>query len=198
VGDYFEPIISTLPQIRLLSELPPFLSATRKQELLEKAVRMEDSTLCRAWSNSRFDLPLMRLIQRRAGELPKEGRVLKIRMEVFDKCGVTLTPGVIREIIKQGQNRLKYDEKVVEAYTQFLKLRISFPHEPKSKHARKVVEETGIVRHVDSITAWARSKSTPRSIKRAISDNHPLLDEELLEHYPHLRKYKSLLDGAAN
>ncbi|MFX1473974.1 MAG: hypothetical protein ACFFCO_00650 [Promethearchaeota archaeon] len=178
-------------QLRLLSEMPPFLSATRKQELLEKGVRMNESTLS-SGGNSRFDLPLTRLIQRRG----KEGwRTAKIREEIFERCGVTLTVGVIRKIIKQGPERLRIDEKVVEAYTQLLKLRISFPQETISSHCQKVMKETSHRGHLQTYVGWVRGRRVPLAVQRAISDNHPLVDKELLEAYPHLRKFKSLLDN---
>lgn len=144
------------------------------------------------------DLPLIRLIQKRARELPQKGQDARIREEIFDKFGVTIAPQGIKRIIENGLERLRIDEKVVKAYVRLLKLQLSFPTESVSSHSLKVRKETGHKGSLTTYRSWARGKGVPRAVKRAISDNHPLIDEELLEAYPHLQKYKSLLDKEDN
>ncbi|MFX1474940.1 MAG: hypothetical protein ACFFCO_05625, partial [Promethearchaeota archaeon] len=187
----FNPFVGGTQQLRLLSELPVFLSASGRQESLVKLVRMRESA--RSKGNQIEDLPLIRLIQKRARELPQKGQDVRIREEIFDNFGVTIAPQSIKRIIEKGLERLRIDEKAVKAYVQFLKLRLSSPTESVSSHSLKVREETGYTGSLTTYSSWARGETVPRAVKRAISDNHPLIDKELLEAYPHLQKYKSLL-----
>ncbi|MFX1475390.1 MAG: hypothetical protein ACFFCO_07945 [Promethearchaeota archaeon] len=190
----FDPVIADKQQLQSLSELPAFLSAKGKQALLEKAVRMNASTRSPSMKSSGFqDLPLTRYILERARELPKEERIGRIRLEVFDRVGVTLGRHTIRDVIKQGKERIIIDEKIVEAYVMMLKLRLTSPNESIRLLCHKVLKETGVIRTRQTWGEYVRGTQVPIHVKRAVSDNHPLIDEELLEAYPHLKRFKSLL-----
>jgi hypothetical protein len=188
----FNPLIGDKQQLQALSELPVFLSASERQESLVRLVQMKESA--RSPGHRIEDLPLIRLIQKRANELPQKGQDAKIREEIFEWFGVTIAPQGIRRIIESGLERLRIDEKVVKAYVQLLKLQLSFPTESVSSHFLKVRKETGHEGSLTTYRSWVRGEGVPRAVKRAISDNHPLIDEELLKAYPHLLKYKSLLE----
>jgi hypothetical protein len=192
----FNPLIGDKRQLQSLSTLPVFLSASGRQESLVRVVRMKESARPPGYRIE--DLPLIRLIQKRAGELPQKGQDARIREEIFDKFGVTIAPQGIRRIIENGLVRLGIDEKTVKAYVRLLKLQLSFPTESVSSHSLKVRKETGHTGSLTTYRSWARRKSVPRAVKRAISDNHPLIDKELLKAYPHLEKFKSLLDKEDN
>ncbi|MFX1474339.1 MAG: hypothetical protein ACFFCO_02530 [Promethearchaeota archaeon] len=185
----FNLIINAKDMIRLSYDLPLFHSATVKQELLEKVVQMQASTLPPTVKIQ--DLPLVRFIQD-AAELGKS--VKEIWTEVYERVGISLSGEGIQKIIREGAERLRIDRGVVKAYTQLLKLQLSCPQESIPTLARRVIEETGVDRSIDTYRIWAKGKRVPIDVKRAISINHPSIDDVLLKAYPHLHKYKSLLE----
>jgi len=176
-------LIRKQDSIRKCVELPLFLSATERQEKAEKIVEMIDCT--RPESETVDNLPLIRRILELGDNLSLNNN--QIRMKIYKEFGITISPATIGRIIKQGDERLKIDQEVVQTFFRVLELQQQTLDATSWQVAKHAYEETGTAKSLSTLTNWL-NRHVPRDVRRALSDGYSV-SHELLQAYPHLRQY---------
>ncbi len=188
--------INIVKDFQLAVELPVFRSATGRQEVVERQLKIVSSRTRGAKYNKGFNLPYRALICKLGSNTGRSHS--RIAQLLYDLTGTTSKLASIRLVLEKGD--LKVDWVVVRAYFEFQRMK---PHKGSiSGLVRRICKKTGIDEKT-RFRDWLGEK-IPLTVRHALSEACPTgdggwvlqpqerdaihLDRGLLERCPHIEK----------
>lgn len=171
-------LISSKEAVEKAVKFPVFLASKGRQRRAEFMAEMDKGVRLTGHNPS---LPLMR----RVLDLHKRGlSINRIRVQVFNETGVTLSKPFISRTIRKGAEVLKVDMVVVRAYFELLHEWCA-SNKSKLQVVREVRKRTG---YQGTMRNWLNSAQVPHAVKLYLSVN-PEIDQAILDAFPHLVQY---------